>query len=107
MPRTGRRRPAESDPRPALLPTAPADAVLDDPARITKESIMVAAPEDIARELAQPAPAESRFFRLLDKALPHIKRHLPYNRFCDNLYHRLLFLKKHRRWPGKKKLWND
>jgi len=45
--------------------------------------------------------------RLLDKALPKMRRHLPYNRFCDNLYHRVLFYKKHRRWPDGRMLWND
>jgi hypothetical protein len=50
---------------------------------------------------------ESPLFRLLDKALPRLRRHLPYNRFGDNLYHRLLFLKKHRRLPSDAQLWND
>jgi len=45
--------------------------------------------------------------RLLDRALPRLRRHLPYNRFGDNLYHRLLFLKKHGRLPSRKLLWND
>jgi len=68
---------------------------------------MVAASADIASKLPQPAAEESRFRRLLDRALPHLKRYLPYNRYGDNLYHRLLFLRKHGRWPGKKLLWND
>ena len=47
------------------------------------------------------------FYRLLDKALPRLRRHLPYNRFCDNFYHRLLFLRKHGRLPSRRQLWND
>ncbi len=51
---------------------------------------------------------ESLFHRLLATALPRIKRHLlPRNRFGDNLYHRLLFLSKHKRLPGDQMLWND
>ena len=46
-------------------------------------------------------------YRVLDKALPRLRRYLPYNRFCDNLYHRLLFLKKHGRLPSQRPLWND
>jgi TupA-like ATPgrasp len=49
----------------------------------------------------------TRFDDLLEKALPRLRRHLPYNRFGDTLYHRLLFFKKHRRWPGNQLLWND
>jgi teichuronopeptide biosynthesis TupA-like protein len=52
--------------------------------------------------------ADSVFFRLLATCLPKLKRRLlPYNRFGDNLYHRLLFLSKHRRLPGDEMLWND
>ena len=32
---------------------------------------------------------------------------LPHSRLGDNLYHRLLFLSKHRRVPGDEMLWND
>jgi hypothetical protein len=57
------------------------------------------------------APEEQKeplFYRLLGNALPKLKRRvLPHNRFGDNLYHRLLFLRKHRRFPGKEMLWND
>lgn len=48
------------------------------------------------------------FYRLLGQALPKLKRRvLPHNRFGDNLYHRLLFLLKHHRAPGREMLWND
>ena len=46
-------------------------------------------------------------YRVLDKTLPTLRRHLPFNRFGDNLYHRLLFLKKHGRLPSQRLLWND
>ena len=49
----------------------------------------------------------SLFYRLLDKALPHLRRRLPYTRFFDRLYHRLLFLKKHHRLPKQQMVWND
>ena len=68
---------------------------------------MAATSEAIATKLVEAGLKDTRFYRFLDKALPHIKRYLPYNRYCDNLYHRLLFMKKHRRMPGKKLLWND
>ena len=48
------------------------------------------------------------FYRVLTHMLPRLKRRvIPHNRFGDNLYHRLLFLSKHRRFPGKEMLWND
>jgi hypothetical protein len=47
------------------------------------------------------------FYRLLGKTLPLLKRYLPRNRFGDNLFHRLLFLKNHRRLPSRRRLWND
>jgi hypothetical protein len=50
----------------------------------------------------------STFQRMLGLALPRLRRKvLPRNRFGDNLYHRLLFIHKHRRLPGKHMLWND
>lgn len=52
-------------------------------------------------------PTTSFFYRLLDKALPHLRRRLPHTRFFDRLYHRLLFLKKHHRLPTRQMLWND
>jgi hypothetical protein len=52
-------------------------------------------------------PVTSLFYRLLDKALPHLRRRLPYTRFFDRLYHRLLFLKKHHRLPKRQMMWND
>lgn len=55
-----------------------------------------------------PAPTRpSPFYWMLDKALPRLRRHLPHTRFFDNLYHRLLFLKKHHRFPKDQLLWND
>src|SRR4051812_11969751 len=68
---------------------------------------MVASHEGISEELAQSGPGNNLFYRMLDKALPRLRRRLPYKRHYDNLYHRLLFLKKHHRWPGNRMLWND
>ena len=68
---------------------------------------MVASSERIAQKLAEPKLEDTAFYRFLDKALPKLRRHLPHNRFGDNLYHRLLFFKKHGRWPGNQMLWND
>jgi hypothetical protein len=49
--------------------------------------------------------------RLIDRAIEktlHLLRHrAPYTRTFDRLYHRVLFYKKHRRWPGDQLLWND
>jgi hypothetical protein len=51
---------------------------------------------------------DTLFYRWLATVLPKLKRRvLPYNRFGDNLYHRLLFLSKHHRLPGDEMLWND
>src|SRR5262245_35832514 len=51
---------------------------------------------------------ETPFYRLLGTMLPKLRRRvLPHNRFGDNLYHRLLFLSKHKRLPGDEMLWND
>jgi TupA-like ATPgrasp len=60
-------------------------------------------------EPAQPAkPKDALFYRLLASALPKLRRRvLPHNRFGDNLYHRLLFLSKHKRLPSNQMLWND
>jgi hypothetical protein len=55
----------------------------------------------------RPGQASTLFYRLLDKLLPRLRRHLPYTRFFDNLYHRLLFLKKHHRLPKQQMMWND
>lgn len=52
-------------------------------------------------------PTTSFFYRLLDKALPHLRRRLPYTRSFDRLYHWLLFLKKHHRLPTRRMIWND
>jgi hypothetical protein len=99
---------------PRLNPIRARHCFLQRPRRLSSKILpayrgknMAAAPEVLAGNLAEPVPEDSRFYRLLEKALPYLKYYLPYNRFCDNLYHRLLFLKKHRRWPGNKKLWND
>ena len=45
--------------------------------------------------------------RILDKALYHMRRRLPYNRMADNLFHRVLFYRKHHRLPSREMLWND
>jgi hypothetical protein len=51
---------------------------------------------------------ESLFYRMLGTALPKLRRRvLPHNQFGDNLYHRLLFLRKHKRFPSDQMLWND
>ena len=55
----------------------------------------------------RPGQASKLFYRLLDMLLPRLLRHLPYTRFFDNLYHRLLFLKKHHRFPKQQMMWND
>ena len=44
---------------------------------------------------------------LSDKTLARMRRHLPHTRFFDNLYHRTMFLLKHRRLPKDQLLWND
>lgn len=62
------------------------------------------APEEHAPEKNR----DTAFYRLLATMLPKLRRRvLPHNRFGDNLYHRLLFLSKHRRLPGNEMLWND
>src|SRR5262245_53224967 len=50
---------------------------------------------------------EPLFNRLMDKALPRLRRWLPYNRFGDRIYHRALFLRKHGRLPRNELMWND
>jgi len=68
---------------------------------------MAATTEALAGDLAESASENGRFYRLLEWGLPYLRHYLPYTPVFDNLYHRLLFLKKHRRWPGNKLLWND
>ena len=46
-------------------------------------------------------------YRLLENAMPALKRYLPRNRVGDWLFHSLLFLKHHRRLPSRQRLWND
>ena len=56
------------------------------------------------------SPASDRPQRLRwisDKTIARIRRHLPHTRFFDNLYHRILFLQRHRRLPKNQLLWND
>ncbi len=55
----------------------------------------------------RPGQTSTLFYRLLDKLLPRLRRHLPHTRFFDNLYHRLLFLKKHHRLLTQQMMWND
>lgn len=45
--------------------------------------------------------------RLIEKSLHLLRHRAPYTRPFDRLYHRILFYKKHRRWPGDALLWND
>jgi hypothetical protein len=47
------------------------------------------------------------FYRALDKAWPRLRRYLPFNETGDRLYHRLNFMRKHRRAPNGAMLWND
>jgi hypothetical protein len=47
------------------------------------------------------------FYRLIESAMPALKRYLPRNRPGDWLYHLLLFLKHHHRLPSRRPLWND
>jgi hypothetical protein len=57
-----------------------------------------------ARSATQPTNGLDRF---LDKLLAVLRLHLPYTPVADRLYHRLLFFRKHHRWPGRALLWND
>jgi hypothetical protein len=52
-------------------------------------------------------PRPSLFDTLVAKTAMYVKRHAPYTRTWDRLYHRLLFYRKHRRWPGPAMSWND
>ena len=45
--------------------------------------------------------------RAIEKALHLLRHRAPYTRAFDRLYHRVLFYKKHRRWPSDALLWND
>lgn len=47
------------------------------------------------------------FYSALDKAWPRLRRFLPFNETGDRLYHRLNFMRKHRRAPNGAMLWND
>jgi hypothetical protein len=44
---------------------------------------------------------------VLDKALPRLRKYLPHTPRGDRLYHRILFLRKHGRFPRREALWND
>jgi len=46
-------------------------------------------------------------YRALDKAWPRIRNWLPYGETGDRLYHRLNFMRKHRRLPNGRMMWND
>ena len=46
-------------------------------------------------------------YSALDKAWPRLRRWLPFNETGDRLYHRLNFMRKHRRAPNGAMLWND
>jgi hypothetical protein len=45
--------------------------------------------------------------RVIEKTLHLLRYRAPHTRAFDRLYHRVLFYKKHRRWPGDALLWND
>ncbi|HTU67844.1 MAG TPA: ATP-grasp fold amidoligase family protein [Steroidobacteraceae bacterium] len=47
------------------------------------------------------------FYRALDLAWPRLRRLLPYTESGDRLFHRLNFMRRHRRAPNGKMLWND
>jgi hypothetical protein len=49
----------------------------------------------------------SLFDEFVAKAAFYVKRYAPYTRGWDRLYHRLLFYRKHQRWPGRALRWND
>ena len=46
-------------------------------------------------------------YDVLDRAWPRIRKLLPYTPGGDRLYHRLNFMRKHRRTPNGQMLWND
>jgi hypothetical protein len=71
------------------------------------ESIPVSAGARAAHSAHSATAPTNRLDRLLDKLLARLRRHLPYARFADRLYHRVLFYRKHHRWPSGRKLWND
>lgn len=47
------------------------------------------------------------FYDVLDRAWPRLRKLLPFNPTGDRLYHRLNFMRKHRRAPNGQMLWND
>lgn len=64
-------------------------------------------PAGTAVRAPRPPGGEALAYRQLEKWLVRLKRWLPRNRLGDRIYHRLLFLRKHQRWPGNEMLWND
>lgn len=46
-------------------------------------------------------------YDVLDRAWPRIRKLLPFSPGGDRLYHRLNFMRKHRRTPNGQMLWND
>jgi hypothetical protein len=47
------------------------------------------------------------WYRALDRVWPKLRKLLPHTRPGDRLYHRLNFMRKHRRKPNGSMLWND
>lgn len=66
------------------------------------------APPKTQAQLATQGPQNPTLVdRLIEKSLHLLRHRAPYTRAFDRLYHRILFYKKHRRWPGDALLWND
>jgi len=78
---------------------------------ISTESAMsasVSAPSRTQAQLHTQGPQHpSLTDRVIEKTLHLLRHRAPYTRAFDRLYHRVLFYKKHRRWPGGAMLWND
>lgn len=52
-------------------------------------------------------PPGGLFHRALEAAWPRLRHWLPYGKHGDRLYHRLNFMRKHRRFPNGAMQWND
>jgi hypothetical protein len=76
---------------------------------ISSESAIAttASPKSQAQLHTQGPARPSLVDRVIEKSLHLLRHHAPYTRAVDRLYHRILFYKKHRRWPGDAPLWND
>jgi hypothetical protein len=74
---------------------------------ISSESAIAATGHSKPHQQSHSQERQRLIDRMIEKSLYLIRRHAPYTRGIDRLYHRLLFYKKHRRWPGDAPLWND